>query len=257
MALSPRVFPEAASDRSPRSSSPTPARGFLGPRHRPLRNPVPTPFLGLPGPHTRPVVGSAGWAVGTQKRGAAGPAQRVASQSTEAGWVEHFSAACLHTSQSRTWACRPPGSTAASPSRGRSQAESSSPSPQPVSPFAPPYPPAWHSDPEPSSGLRVAGARSGALLCSPGAGRLGQTAHLSGLCCYCLLPRAASLAVARTPLRSARDGSATVGSLASPYTSSLPTLLDPGPAPSHRRGPPTPALPLPSEPYLALPQCWS
>lgn len=145
------------------------------------------------------------------------------------------------------------GSTAAPPSRGRSQAESSSPSPRPVSPFAPLYPPAWHSDPEPSSGQRAAGARSGALLCSLGAGRRGQTAHLPGLCCYCLLPWAASLALARTPLRSARDGSATVGSLASPYTSSLPTLLDPGPAPSHRRGPPPPALPLLSEPCPALP----
>ena len=67
-------------------------------------------------------------------------------------------------------------------------------------------------------------------LCSPGARGLGQNACLPGLCCYCLLPRVASLTLARTPLRSARDGSATVGSPASPYTSILPTLLDPGPA---------------------------
>lgn len=55
--LSPRVFPEAASDRSPCSSSPTPARGLLGPRRRPLRNPVPTPSLELP-------AGRLGWQSG-------------------------------------------------------------------------------------------------------------------------------------------------------------------------------------------------
>ena len=256
MALSPRVFPEAASDRSPRSSSPTPARGLLGPRHRPLQNSVPTPFLGLPGPCARPVVGSAGWAMGTQKRGAAGPAQRVASQSTEAIGASTL-ALLVYTRANHgpEPAVHPAARPHLLPGAGVR--------PNPRHP-APGLSRPSHlrillpgTDPEPSSGLRAAGARSGALLCSPGAGRLGQTAHLSGLCCYCLLPRAASLALARTPLRSARDGSATVGSLASPYTSSLPRLLDPGPAPSHRRGPLTPALPLPSEPYLALPQCWS
>lgn len=89
-------------------------------------------------------------------------------------------------------------------------------------------------------------------LCSPGARGLGQNACLPGLCCYCLLPWVASLVLARTPLRSARDGSATVRSLASPYTSSLPTLLDPGPARPTGEAT-TPALPLLSEPCLALP----
>lgn len=62
-------------------------------------------------------------------------------------------------------------------------------------------------------------------------------------------------ALAHTRLRSARDSSASVGSLASPYTSSLPALPDPGPRPqAHGRGPPAlPALPLLSEPRLALP----
>lgn len=74
--LSPRVFPEAASDRSPRSSSPTPARGLLGPQHRPLRNPVPTPSLALPGPRARRAVGLAVRAVGMQEWGAASAARR-------------------------------------------------------------------------------------------------------------------------------------------------------------------------------------
>lgn len=232
MGLSPRVFPEAASDRSPRSSSPTPARGLLGPRHRPLRNPVPTPSLGLPGPRAPHAVGLAVRVVGVQEWGAAsaarrGRAPRRVGASTLALSVytraNHRPEPAVHRQHGRTsfpgqesgrilGLSRPwhlhvlrPGTLTPSPALARGQ-------------------PGHRM--EPCSVQR----RPRGPLCSPGAGGLGQNACLPGLCCYCLLPWVASLALARTPLRSARDGSATVGSLASPYTSSLPTLLDPGPA---------------------------
>lgn len=100
------------------------------------------------------------------------------------------------------------GSTAFS-FQGRSQAEITVTSPG-LSPFAPLYPPAWHSGPRPSSGQRGGWAWVVVALLDLGAGA-GPGPTLRMLCCYCLLPGLPpSLSPAR--LSGRRDGSATVGS---------------------------------------------